>query len=42
MKKEDKVSIKIDREVYKKLQQIKLDQDYRSVSDIIKSLLKSI
>jgi len=38
--KEDKVTVKIDRSVYKKLQQIKLDTDSKSVSDVIKSLIK--
>jgi len=37
--KEDKVTVKIDRSVYKKLQQIKLDTDAKSVSDVVKNLI---
>jgi predicted CopG family antitoxin len=38
--KEDKITVKIDRIVYKKLQQIKLDTDSKSVSDVIKSFVE--
>jgi len=37
---EDKMTIRIDRALYKKLQQIKLDSDAKSVSDVIETLLK--
>ena len=37
---ENKMTIRIDRELYKKLQQIKLDTDSKSVSDVIEKLLK--
>jgi len=36
----DKVTMKIDRKVYKDLQKVKLDGDFKSLSDAIKHLLK--
>ncbi len=38
--KDEKMTIRIDRALYKKLQQIKLDSDAKSVSDVIAKLLK--
>jgi len=37
--KDDKMTIRIDRALYKKLQQKKLDSDAKSVSDVIELLL---
>lgn len=36
----DKVTMKIDRDVYKKLQEFKLTTDSKSLSDAIKILLR--
>lgn len=36
----DKVTVKVDRDVYKALQQLKLDTESKSISDTIKTLLK--
>jgi len=36
----EKVSVKIDKDVYKHLQQLKLDNDKKSISDVIKQILK--
>lgn len=37
--KDERVTIKIDRALYKKLQYLKLDKDAKSISDVIKLLL---
>jgi len=36
----DKITMKIFRDVYKELQQYKLDNDLKSLSDAVKKLLK--
>jgi len=40
--KDNKMTIRIDRALYKKLQQKKLDDDAKSVSDVIDKLLKGM
>ena len=38
----DKVTMKIDRKVYKDLQKVKLDGDFKSLSDTIKFLMGQV